>query len=175
MTAENFELESTEPGTVPAGVIAELRRCYREAKDYAGALADALRMIRTLLCLLLAGCATMPDRTIQVTWQGSCGVMQTKPIRFVDTRIPVLDCIRNAETGDAFAMSAMLLVGVPVAACALIVNDRATVYASLSAGSAEFWAYQALHTPEQLIEHEIDHHMGMVHPMLLPWLTECAR
>lgn len=39
-----FALEpDVEPGTVPAPVIYELRRCYREAKDYAGALSDAMK------------------------------------------------------------------------------------------------------------------------------------
>ena len=40
---EPFELESPEPGVVPDRVIDELRRCYREAKDYGAAFADALK------------------------------------------------------------------------------------------------------------------------------------
>src|SRR5689334_21658443 len=39
----DFALEPSEPGIVPARVIEELRRCYREAKDYAGALTDAIK------------------------------------------------------------------------------------------------------------------------------------
>jgi hypothetical protein len=43
-SAEKFELEPTrEPGHVPPRVIDELRRCYREAVDYTGALSDALK------------------------------------------------------------------------------------------------------------------------------------
>lgn len=40
---EHFELEAEKPGTVPPRVIEELRRCYREAKDYASAFGDALK------------------------------------------------------------------------------------------------------------------------------------
>lgn len=43
MTAE-FELEPPTPGAPSEHVIAELRRCYREAKDYAGALSEALKV-----------------------------------------------------------------------------------------------------------------------------------
>lgn len=39
----DFALEPDEPGVVPARVIDELRRCYREAKDYTGALNDAIK------------------------------------------------------------------------------------------------------------------------------------
>lgn len=39
----DFALEPSEPGVVPARVIDELRRCYREAKDYTQALADAVK------------------------------------------------------------------------------------------------------------------------------------
>lgn len=39
----DFALEPSEPGIVPPRVIDELRRCYREAKDYAQALADAVK------------------------------------------------------------------------------------------------------------------------------------
>jgi hypothetical protein len=38
-----FDLEPSEPGVVPARVIDELRRCYREVKDYTQALADAVK------------------------------------------------------------------------------------------------------------------------------------
>lgn len=40
---ETFDLESEKPGNVPARVIDELRHCYREAKDYTGALTDAIK------------------------------------------------------------------------------------------------------------------------------------
>lgn len=40
--SDQFALESPEPGKIPSRVIDELRRCYREAKDYAGAFAEAL-------------------------------------------------------------------------------------------------------------------------------------
>jgi hypothetical protein len=41
--AADFALEPSEPGIVPQRVIDELRRCYREARDYAGALTDAIK------------------------------------------------------------------------------------------------------------------------------------
>jgi phytoene/squalene synthetase len=40
---DDFALEPSEPGIVPPRVIDELRHCYREAKDYTGALADAIK------------------------------------------------------------------------------------------------------------------------------------
>jgi hypothetical protein len=43
MTDTDFSLEPSEPGTVPARVIDELRRAYREATDYAGAFGDAVK------------------------------------------------------------------------------------------------------------------------------------
>jgi hypothetical protein len=39
----DFKLEPSEPGIVPQRVIDELRRCYREAKDYTGALSEAIK------------------------------------------------------------------------------------------------------------------------------------
>jgi len=39
----DFALEPSEPGIVPQRVIYELRRCYREAKDYTGALTEAIK------------------------------------------------------------------------------------------------------------------------------------
>jgi len=42
--ADDFALQpSPPPGEISENVIAELRRCYREAKDYAGAFRDALK------------------------------------------------------------------------------------------------------------------------------------
>lgn len=38
-----FALEPSEPGVVPARVVDELRRCYREARDYTQALGDAIK------------------------------------------------------------------------------------------------------------------------------------
>jgi hypothetical protein len=41
---ESFELQpSPPPGEISEHVIDELRRCYREAKDYTGALRDAVK------------------------------------------------------------------------------------------------------------------------------------
>lgn len=39
----DFALEPDTPGIVPPRVIDELRRCYREAKDYSAALAEAVK------------------------------------------------------------------------------------------------------------------------------------
>ena len=39
----DFALEPSEPGIVPARVIEELRRCYREVKNYSQALGDAIK------------------------------------------------------------------------------------------------------------------------------------
>lgn len=39
----DFALEPDTPGIVPQRVVDELRRCYREAKDYAQALGDAIK------------------------------------------------------------------------------------------------------------------------------------
>lgn len=39
----DFALEPDTPGVVPPRVIDELRRCYREAKDYSQALGDAIK------------------------------------------------------------------------------------------------------------------------------------
>lgn len=40
----DFALEpDPPPGTVPDVIIGELRRCYRQSKDYAAALAEALK------------------------------------------------------------------------------------------------------------------------------------
>jgi hypothetical protein len=39
----DFALEPSEPGVVPERVIAELRRAYREATDYAAAFGDAVK------------------------------------------------------------------------------------------------------------------------------------
>ena len=41
--SDEFELEPETPGLVPARVIDELRRCYRESRDYTQALADAVK------------------------------------------------------------------------------------------------------------------------------------
>lgn len=38
-----FGLESPTPGAPSAHVVGELRRCYREAKDYAEAFGDAIK------------------------------------------------------------------------------------------------------------------------------------
>lgn len=43
MTPEPFALESPTPGHVPPGVIEELRKCHREAKDYVAAFGDAVK------------------------------------------------------------------------------------------------------------------------------------
>lgn len=40
---EAFKLEPEKPGKIPQRVIDELRHCYREAKDYTGALTDAIK------------------------------------------------------------------------------------------------------------------------------------
>lgn len=40
---DNFDLESPTPGAPSENVIAELRRCHREAKDCAGAFGDAIK------------------------------------------------------------------------------------------------------------------------------------
>lgn len=41
---KEFDLEpSPPPGEISENVIEELRRCYREAKDYTGALRDAVK------------------------------------------------------------------------------------------------------------------------------------
>lgn len=40
---EDFNLEPPTPGVVPERVIFDLRNAYRIAKDYAGALSDALK------------------------------------------------------------------------------------------------------------------------------------
>jgi len=43
MEDDKFQLENPTPGAPSEHVIAELRRCYREAKDYTGAFADAIK------------------------------------------------------------------------------------------------------------------------------------
>lgn len=40
---DEFELEPPKPGAPSEHVIAELRRCYREAKDYTGAFTEAIK------------------------------------------------------------------------------------------------------------------------------------
>jgi hypothetical protein len=42
-TGEVFALEPSEPGVVPPRVIEELRRGFREAKDYADAFGEAVK------------------------------------------------------------------------------------------------------------------------------------
>ena len=134
------------------------------------------RLFSALAALLLAGCTVIPPKYAAVTWHARCvGGPVTRLIVFHDTPTPVLSCIANAPAGDAATYTALLLVGAPVIACAVpgARPDEAHIYAAMSAGLAQMQTAFALMTPEQVIEHEIDHVYSSIHPLLLPWLDRC--
>jgi hypothetical protein len=127
-----------------------------------------------ILCELLSGCAAAPVKTLDVTWaDSSCS--HHKVIRFVDSSAPVLDCIANSSAEDAIGLGALLILGVPAAACAIRYPDQpvATVYMAIHSPAAEIWAWQTLRSPNALLEWEIDNAMGRAYPWMLPWLQTC--
>jgi hypothetical protein len=131
--------------------------------------------LRKLLpILLLVGCAQMPTKTVEVTWaEASCA--QKKVIRFVDSPVPVLDCIRHSSPGEGLALGALLILGMPASACAIRYKEDpvATIYMALSSPAAEIWAGQVLRSPAQLLEWEIDNAMNRTYWWLAPWLQTC--
>ena len=118
--------------------------------------------MKLLAVFLLAGCTSIAPREAYVAWKdGPCpdGGPQVELVRIVDSPTPTLDCIRAAPPAAAGEIVMLTLIGVPVMAC---VYDH-TVYVNMNMGRIS----------EEMVEHELEHEFGMIHPSLLPLAQSC--
>jgi len=114
--------------------------------------------------LLLCSCSSIPDREAYVQWKdGPCpdGGPQVELVRIVDSPTPTLDCIRAAPPAAAGEIVMLTLIGVPVMAC---VYDH-TVYVNMNLGRVS----------DEMLQHELEHEFGMIHPSLLPIAQSCVK
>src|SRR5208283_1934548 len=115
-----------------------------------------------LICVFLFGCTSIQPRDAYVQWvHGPCpdGGPQVELVRIVDSPTPTLDCIRAAPPAAAGEIVMLTLIGVPVMAC---VYDH-TVYVNMNLGRAS----------DEMLQHELGHEFGMIHPSLLPLAQSC--
>jgi hypothetical protein len=128
-----------------------------------------------VLVLWLTGCTTMPPKTVSVAWINECsGGYRSRDVVFVDTAMPLYECVQHARAEDKVMFLAFALAGMPPAACAIQYSDgRAEVYIPLSAPASYAWAAAALRSPEDAITWEIDNVMQKGHPWWLPWMKLC--
>jgi hypothetical protein len=112
----------------------------------------------------------MPPKVVDVTWRTDCrSGWRTKTATIYDTLTPVLSCLRAAPA----PVAAMLLIGTPPAACAVVQGRRIDIYANLSPGG-EAIAALALRTQEGILLHELEHAFGVQNYWLLaPFLENC--
>jgi len=126
---------------------------------------------RILWALLLSGCAAAPQKTVTVTWDThtSCGA-RTKKVTFVDSGAPALDCLRFSPDH-----AALLLVGMPIAACSVWDERNAMIYMAMSDGFAKAVASAAtLESAESILTHELKHGvLGKTHNLLNVWNEDC--
>jgi len=118
--------------------------------------------MKLLAVFLLAGCTSIAPREAYVAWKdGPCpdGGPQVELVRIVDSPTPTLDCIRAAPPAAAGEIVMLTLIGVPVMAC---VYDH-TVYVNMNMARIS----------DEMLQHELEHEFGMIHPSLLPLAQSC--
>jgi hypothetical protein len=126
--------------------------------------------------VLLAACSTLPSRTIYVRWDTPpCGDgPQMRAVQFVDSLLPLVECVKASNQEDATKIVLLTLMGLPIAACAVTVNEidqrgfkmweHTTIYSPVSPTPTQLLTIVATGvSPDALLEHEIGHAFGSVH------------
>lgn len=98
-------------------------------------------------------------------------------VTVIDTQLAPVLCITHSMAdypADAALILFMTLLGLPVAACAVGTSSGATIIAPIGPGLGHLVGALSLHTPDELLGHELAHVAGMRHPALFPFIElEC--
>jgi len=127
---------------------------------------------RWLLILFLAGCTALPPKDVYVVMtEPPCGSgPELRLVRFVDTLLPLSACVAASSKEDATAIVLLTLMGMPMMACAVTVYatpgraERTTIYAAISPSPSQLLTAAAtLHSPDDVLLHELQHAFGKEH------------
>lgn len=92
----------------------------------------------------------------------------------IDSHAAPIACIaasiEHGHVADAIVIALPLLIGAPVAACAIGTRTGATIIAPISPGPGWALAALGLMTPDELLGHELAHLAGLRHPAWLPMI-----